>query len=491
MLGLSIPRFLRGSWGDLARGLVLFGLPTAALVSLCGLAVWKLRARRQLQQRRQVTQNLTRPSATSSLDPGCSQQHSSPTAVPLMSNSIAEVGKDVKGGGGEHPFTDSGYMDSTSFFSTSTPLPPNQLFEGLKSPEGRFSMPESLPQQQPPLPHHSAIQATSLNPAAPGPAYSSAPVDLRAPRSRATIQLPIEVVGRFIGRQGRNIKSLMAESGSQIHVQQKNLSRDATMVPCVLQGTSGQITKAIDLILLRHPEVVIPPVSSVFSQLPPSPISTLNGPPASANMNGGSSGTPLAPAAPKPAPEVSWDFELKPPIIPGSSFLAIATYIEKLNQIWLVPYSSTQQLDELHQAMTQAYSKGGKDCQAQPAHAPTSSSSSLSQPPLLDAPAVTASTKSDIQLEEVVGKYCAVRVSEIYWLRGRVSALRQDEGTDYEVKLMDYGSSVIVPPHALKPLRYLVYTEQHCPFSATVSQSVVADICSFVMLIWPPAPFPG
>ena len=40
-------------------------------------------------------------------------------------------------------------------------------------------------------------------------------------KSDATIQLPIDVVGRFIGRQGRNIKSLMAESGSQIHVQSK------------------------------------------------------------------------------------------------------------------------------------------------------------------------------------------------------------------------------------------------------------------------------
>ena len=431
MLALSIPRFLRGSWSDLARGLVFFGLPTAALVSLCGLALWKLRARRQQQQQRQLRKaphDLTRPSAVSSLAPGCSQQYVPPTAAPLGSNSIAEVGKDLKGAG-EHNFSDSGYMDSTSFFSTSTPVAPNQQLEGLKSPERHFSVPEGLSQQQPPLSYQSTIpQATQgLNPSTPGPAYSSAPVDLRTPRSRATIQLPIEVVGRFIGRQGRNIMSLMAESGSQIHVQQKNLSRDATMVSCVLQGTSVQITKAIDLILLRHPEVVIPPMSPGYSQLPPSPINTMNGPPASANMNGGSptaTTSPLVPAAPQLAPEVSWNFELKPHLVPDSPFLAIATYIEKLNQIWLVPYSSTQQLDELHQAMTQAYSnKASHDCLGQPAHVPSSSSSSIPQPPVLDAPATTAASNYNVQVEDIVGKYCAVRVSEIYWPRGRVSAL--------------------------------------------------------------------
>ena len=82
------------------------------------------------------------------------------------------------------------------------------------------------------------------------------------------------------------------------------------MVPCVLQGTNTQITKAIDLILLRHPEAVIPSVPTVFSQLPPSPIN-----PVATNS---SDSVHAIPDFHELAPETSWDYTLKPHIIPDS-----------------------------------------------------------------------------------------------------------------------------------------------------------------------------
>ena len=224
---------------------------------------------------------------------------------------------------------------------------------------------------------------------------------IRGGRARASVQLPIEIVGRFIGRQGRNIKTLMSESGAQIHVQQKNITKDATVVPCIVQGTQDQISKALDLIMLRHPEVSFPPqFSSVspFTLYPP---------------NSNTSDNDKNPC--------SWDYVLKPAIIPASSFLAIVTYIEKLNRVWLVPYSSTQLLEDLHQSMTHSYPKEEK-------------------------------SKDDEEKVIILEKYCAVRVSDVYWLRGLVMK-ESEEGLTYEVKLMDYGSSVIVPLSGIKPLR--------------------------------------
>lgn len=410
---LYFTRYWNGSWGKLIRGLVIFGVPTAAIVT-CGLALWRLQKRKQ--QPKQLQQGKPTQDAIKPADP--LPKSSCHTQVAPLPQAIEKEKK----GGNEQTFCDSGYVDNPSFLSTSTPLPPHRLQEDFKSPDRPMT-------ECPPL-HLNTTQSNSI-----GPSYSSLPVDLRVTRNRATVQLPIDVVGRFIGRQGRNIKSLMAESGSQIHVQQKNLSRDATMVPCVLQGSNMQISKAIDLILLRHPEVVISPMTS---QLFCSPISTING----SSLLMGNANDSLV------ASEPSWDFELKPFMIPESSFLAIATYIEKLCRLWLVPYSSTQQLDDLHQAMTLAYSRNSKDF--------STSLNSPSSPPIPSSPLLEAATKAAANgspvKKDIVGKYCAVRVSEIYWLRGKVTAL-SDEGRDYEVKLMDYGSSVIVPSHALKPLR--------------------------------------
>ena len=246
---------------------------------------------------------------------------------------------------------------------------------------------------------------------------------IRGGRARATIQLPIDIIGRFIGRRGKNIKSLMAESGAQIHVQQKNLSKDATIVPCILQGTLTQINKAIDLICLCHPEVSLP---SSHVYLPPLPIY----PGSSANNSAAT----------------SWSYRLKPPQVPSSAFLAIVTYIEKLNRVWLVPYSSTQLLEELHQSMASAYKTEEQVDEA------------------------AESVDEERTEEDIVGKFCAARVNEIYWLRGKI-VIGKNENTHYEVRLIDYGSSVIVPASSLKPLRLvtIVVLSHVCLLSVLLS----------------------
>ena len=222
---------------------------------------------------------------------------------------------------------------------------------------------------------------------------------IRGGRVRATVYLPIDIVGRFIGRQGRNIKSLMSESGAQIHVQQKNLAKDASLIPCVIQGTQQQISSALDLVLLRHPEVSLAPqfTSTYFKS------------------NDKQSETD----------DTSWEHDLKCMPNPSATFLAIVTYIEKLNRVWLVPYNSTQLLEDLHHSMSQSYS---------------------------------CSKPDDTRQDEVdiVKKYCSVRVSDEYWLRGHVIK-EVEEGLSYEVKLMDYGSSVIVTLTSIRPLRYCNY----------------------------------
>ena len=225
---------------------------------------------------------------------------------------------------------------------------------------------------------------------------------IRGGRARTTIQLPIDIIGRFIGRSGKNIKSLMAESGAQIHVQQKNLSKDAIIVPCILQGTQTQISKAIDVICLRHPEVSLP-----SPQLYVPPLSIYS----SSSANSCST---------------SWDYTLRLSQPPSSIFLAIVTYIEKLNRIWLVPYSSTQLLEELHQNMAASYKQEDSG----------------------------NGEESRDHLEDMIDRFCAVRVNEIYWLRGKIVSKNESEDGHYEIRLMDYGSSVIVPLSSLKPLRY-------------------------------------
>lgn len=367
-------RLLRNQWRVL-----LISFPA---VFATGYVVWRMKQNKRGNDNNSIERessesspavNQPQPPPSSATPPGTNQSNDEATdeqplagtTLPLstMSTSINPLSSP----------TDSGFQGSM-------PSPADEP----KSSDAEYPTPHSLPPTPCSLPVGSS------------PSSAIDTTVIRGGRARATIQLPIDIIGRFIGRTGKNIKSLMAESGAQIHVQQKNLSKEDSIVPCILQGTQAQINKAVDLICLRHPEVSVPSPQVYVTPLPIYSSSL------------GSTSTS------------SWDFTLKQPPIPSTTFLAIVTYIEKLNRVWLVPYSSTQLLEELHQSMATAY----KTDDATP----------------------TGDNKEDI-----IGKSCAVRVNEVYWLRGRV--VETNEESQYEVRLLDYGSSVIVPLASLRPLR--------------------------------------
>ena len=226
-------------------------------------------------------------------------------------------------------------------------------------------------------------------------------------RKRVMIQLPRDLVGRFIGKQGRNIKSLMAEAdGAHVYVNQKNLPKDALIVPCTVQGTCEQVEKALKIIAIRYPELDLPGQldKSINNQQPfPSP---LFGTP---RLNGESWNTTLAAAQ-----------------VPTSPFKAMVTYIESLSRLWIVPYNKSAELDEQHQSMSYTY------CYA-----------------VATGNDTTYASEGD---DSLLKKFCAVRVSDIHWLRGQMAKLNE-EGSNYEVLLVDYGSTVMVPHTAIRPLR--------------------------------------
>lgn len=228
-------------------------------------------------------------------------------------------------------------------------------------------------------------------------------------RVRVILQLPKDLVGRFIGKQGRNIKALMADSsGAHVYVNQKNLPKDALIVPCTVQGTAEQVEQALHIIDSKYPEVDVPPRGRSGS------IGVCS-----------SQESPLFSSAAQQERE-SWDTDLRPAVVPSSPFKAMVSYIETLDRVWLVDYSKSSQLDEQHQSMSYTY------CYA----AVMRREGGLS-------------TDED---KSLLGKYCAVRVSDIHWLRGKVNKV-SDDGANYEVQLMDYGSTVLVPPSAIRPLR--------------------------------------
>lgn len=239
-------------------------------------------------------------------------------------------------------------------------------------------------------------------------ASKSTPVMMKQDRVRVILQLPKDLVGRFIGKQGRNIKALMADSnGAHVYVNQKNLPKDALIVPCTVQGTAEQVEQALQIIDSKYPEIDVPPQGR------------------SGSIGINSQESPLFSSAAQQERE-SWYTELQPAVIPGSPFKAMVSYIETLDRVWLVDYSKSSQLDDQHQSMSYTY------CYA--------------------AVMRREGLSSKDEEKALLGKYCAVRVSDIHWLRGKVNKL-SDDGDNFEVQLMDYGSTVLVPASAIRPLR--------------------------------------
>lgn len=309
--------------------------------------------------------------------------------------------------------------------------------ESLSSSEGLLSMPPRSPVHiessavpspttssgpifPPPPKHKGELQAsssTSCLECGSGDAQplgitlsKSTPLVAKQDRVRVVLQLPKDLVGRFIGKQGRNIKALMADSnGAHVYVNQKNLSKDALIVPCTVQGTAEQVEQALQIIDSKYPEVDVPPRSTSSDP---------------SGLLGKQSPLFSSPQVEKE----SWEIDLLPAVIPSSPFKAMVSYIESLDRVWLVDYYKSSQLDDQHQSMSYSY------CCA----------------------VVTRKDSFSAKEEDkaLIGKYCAVRVSDIHWLRGKVARF-SDDGVNFEVQLMDYGSTVIVPSSAIRPLRWV------------------------------------
>ncbi len=246
-------------------------------------------------------------------------------------------------------------------------------------------------------------------------------------RSRVRIQLQLQrdVIGRFIGKQGRNIKALMQESGgAYVYLNQKSVSKEAGVVPCTIQGTSKQVDEALAIIERKFPEICVAEAlvnTQSISQ------SSLSQPQSSSSVFP----TPPCSTVPRISPSggemvESWKCELQLASIPTKSFSATVSYIEGLRHVWIVPQDLSKEMDELHRSMSYCYCYSG-------------------------TPKHTLPLPSDSQAD-LLGRFCAVRVSEIHWLRGRIVKFGEDMLT-YEVQLVDYGSYVIVPPASINPLR--------------------------------------
>ena len=375
-------------WFTRGWRVIVVCVPAAAAAAVLVYSLWRARATRNKKGLKGDTKkaaivakaNGSPAKPVESSSGLTTDQSASSPAAPVAQSKPAVDGVDLSDSGFGEPGTPLVHSDATASEKPRSSQPVTSV------------APDTPPQPSPP---DSAVSSTPI---------PECTTTLRGGRARSTIHLPLDVIGRFIGRQGRNIKSLMTESGAQIHVQQKNVDKEASTVPCIIQGTQAQISKALDIICIRHPEISIPlsmPYQSPTTFTPSIAPAISSVPPATAS-------------------EASWDYQLNRATIPTSTFLAIVTYIEKLNRVWLVPYSNTQLLEDLHSRMLHTYG--------------------------------SAKTEQDNDEVELSSQFVAVRVSDIYWLRGRI--LKRVNEEDFEIQLTDYGSSVVASRKALKPLRY-------------------------------------
>ena len=175
----------------------------------------------------------------------------------------------------------------------------------------------------------------------------------------------------------------MADShGAYIYVNQKNVPSDAQVVLCTIQGTSDQVEEALKIIEVKYPEIDLP------------------------TSSGGGYGSPpqqhIAPfpcplfSAPNPG-EDPWEVSLLPAIIPAKPFSATTSFIEDVTDLWLVTWDKCMEVDRMHSNMSYMYKRLYPDGQDAQSHAVAGND------------------------EGLLGKFCAVRVSNIHWVRGCVA----------------------------------------------------------------------
>ena len=438
------------------RGLLLLGVPSLTVLSFVGLAAWRWLARKRINggQRRQL--DTASCASVSSPPPSGEQLTNNREDTYLAAESRTEVCHELPA----HPILSSReppasngagrseLLEALSKERKQHPLASSDIqsdtlssLDSIVSSEDVPSLgpksPATLPDSGNPSPsldevggHKSVLFDSSAGPAK---SFSSSRVPAESPfkspascgepgsRVRVSIQIPRDLVGRFIGKQGKNIKALMADStGAHVYVDQHSVPEGSAIVPCYIQGSGLQVNLALKIVSSKFPSIEMPK-KWLESELPlPSPLPHI---PASSPLSSLFSSPPQS--------QDSWKVELRPAFFPPSPFHAVVTYIESLSRVWLVPYESSSKLDELHQAMAYAYSYSS---------------------PNGGSPGSSRAEGGNNAGEELLGKFCAVKVSEVHGLRGRVLSPGEDRGS-FEVRLVDYGSAVMVPRGSVKPLK--------------------------------------
>lgn len=236
----------------------------------------------------------------------------------------------------------------------------------------------------------------------------------RCARVQAVVNIPKHLVGRFIGRQGRNVKSLRAESGGAYIYVDQGAAGEGPFVPCFVHGEQAQVEEALRLISYKYPNISVP--SDLCARNWPGE-ETSSGYDSSSPTNGVRD--PLANAAQDP-PANPWAADLVRTTPPPSPFHGMVTYIESVKKVWILPLDATQHVEELHRDMNSTY---------------------LHTSPLpLTCPQAN------------VGTFCAVGIDSSHWLRGVVLQISPD-GQTCDICLVDYGSCVVVATTSLRPLR--------------------------------------
>eukprot|EP00731_Ephydatia_muelleri_P022671 Em0015g254a len=230
-------------------------------------------------------------------------------------------------------------------------------------------------------------------------------------RVQAVVNVPKHLVGRFIGKQGRNVKALRAESGGAYIYVDQSAAGESPFVPCFVHGEPAQVEEALRLISYKYPNITVPSDYSggARSLWPGDEVSS-----------GYDSSSPISQNGVRDYPTNPWATCLARSAPPPSPFHAMVTYIETLKKVWVLPLDATHHLEELHKGMNSSYSH---------------------VPPL-----------PQTFPQANVGTFCAVGIDGSHWLRGVVLQMNP-AGQTCDVRLVDYGSCVVVAVSALRPLR--------------------------------------
>ena len=216
-----------------------------------------------------------------------------------------------------------------------------------------------------------------------------------------SVQIPLWLISRFIGKQGYSIKSMRQLSGAEFRVQ-RNLFVESSHTLCEITGSTKQIKAALDLIKQRFPEVTLDPNMKLF-----------HGPK-------------------KKMPQKEPYHSINDGVTSFTQFSARVSHVDSLASIWIHFVDSSNAVcpwQMLYEKMNRVY-----------------------------AFASACSVECDEDEAAVItnGQLYAVKTIEGNFSRGLVKEIlsTDDGGTTYRILLIDYGNCIDVNAERLIPLRY-------------------------------------